>query len=129
MPNSTELRLVIQTSTVNRAQAARLPRFGAALRSFRAGSVAALSTVTGRSRTSALASRAASAAAASASMAAMAADLLPSAILLSPSPRRRERGTEGANRVYRSLAFLGRSKRPAGLERCETGALAQHLRI
>src|SRR5262245_14274993 len=96
MPNSTELRLVIQTSTVNCAHAERLARFGAALLSLRdGGSVAALSTVTARSSTSALASCAASAAAASASSATA---LLPSAMPRSPCPKRRERGTDGANR-------------------------------
>src|SRR5215831_20040723 len=76
MPNSIELKLVIQTSTMNWTHCALtlvLPRLGApaALRG------AARST---RSKTSALASRAASAAAASASRSAVAV-LLPSAML------------------------------------------------
>src|SRR5215207_3562923 len=79
MPNSTELKGVIQTSTTNSAHcdffAFSLARVLEDLAA--GGSVSALCTLAARSSTSALASRAASAAAASASISAV---LLPSAM-------------------------------------------------
>src|SRR5262245_37394525 len=104
MPNSTELKLVIHTSTVNSAHDARLPALRALAPRERAsacGDAAALSAFTARSSTSVLASRAASAAAASASSATV---LLPSAIPSNP-PRAQapRRGTDGANHDHHSL--------------------------
>src|SRR6185503_15137106 len=92
MPNSIELRLVIQTSTMNSAHCDALADFaGLAVLLLAGGAVRALFSA--RSRTSALASRAASAAAASASSSTV---LLPSAMmrLLGEAPGR---GTDGAN--------------------------------
>src|SRR5262245_10193412 len=105
MPNSTEFRLVIQTSTIKRAHSARL----ANLRALRgAGREAALSTLTARSSTSAFASRAASAAADSASSAT---DLVPSAIVRSSPETSAKTRDSGANQSTSSLAS-GERHRP-----------------
>src|SRR5688572_7255860 len=81
MPNSIELKGVIQTLTVNSDHCALArPLAGLAGLALR-GIESALSTVTARASTSALASRAASAAAASASISSA---LLPSAMCAAP---------------------------------------------
>src|SRR5689334_2830495 len=80
MPNSTELRLVIQTLTVNSDHSA-LAWLLAGFAGLR-GSASALSTVTARASTSDFASRAASAAAALASISRDV--LLPSAMRAAP---------------------------------------------
>src|SRR6476620_3843014 len=94
MPNSTELKFVIQISTMNSAHCAfLLSRAAFALAALVAGGGAStLDDFPARSRTSALASRAASAAAASASSSAVVV-LLPSAMIRLPG--REAPGTQG----------------------------------
>src|SRR5262245_32901013 len=101
MPNSMELKLVIQTSTVNSAHCVLtlvLARFGAA------GARGGARSTPARSRTSALASRAASAAAASASSSAVIV-LLPSAMMRLLGERR-ARG-DGLARISGATLALG----------------------
>src|ERR1700674_676 len=103
MPNSIELKLVIQTSTVNSAHCDFLLgltalRADLSLPLLAMGNVSALSTLAARSSTSALASRAASAAAASASISAV---LLPSAMLRLLEKSAGHARTDGANQFRR----------------------------
>src|SRR2546423_6044560 len=98
MPNSTELKLVIQTSTMNSAHC-DFALAGLVLADLAAaGSASALSALAARSSTSALASRAASAAAASASISAV---LLPSAMVRLLDKSAGHASTDGANQFRR----------------------------